>query len=126
MNKADKVFVICVFLIAVLCYVPFVIQTVNTKGNSKEVVVNFKDQEVLRKDIQEDGVYTVDGILGNVDVEILDGAVRVEKETSPYHLCSVQGWVKDTGRPIICLPNQIVVEIIASEPSENGVDTVIQ
>ena len=50
----------------------------------------------------------------------------MEKENSPYHLCSIQGWVKDTGRPIICLPNELVVQIEANKTGEDDVDTVIQ
>ena len=64
--------------------------------------------------------------MGEVQIEIKDDAVRVEKENSPYHLCSIQGWVSDTGRPIICLPNELVVQIEAKEATDNGVDTVIQ
>ena len=54
----------------------------------------------------------------------LDGRVRVEKENSPHHYCSIQGYVSDPSTPIICLPNEVVVTIEGSE--ESTVDTAIQ
>lgn len=126
MNKADKIFIVIVVLIAIGSYIPLFIQDVQNKDKQKEVVVQYKNEEVLRKDVSINATYTVKGTLGDVDIEVKDEAVRVEKETSPYHLCSIQGWVKDTGRPIICLPNEMVVQIEAEKDTEDGVDTVIQ
>lgn len=126
MNKADKIFISIVVLISILAYVPLFFNDFMNQGKQKEVVVDYKNKEVLREDIRKDAVYTLQGTLGDVQVEVKDEAVRVEKENSPYHLCSIQGWVEDTGRPIICLPNEMVVQIEAKEDTQNGVDTVIQ
>ena len=126
MNKADKIFIISVIVISLLSYIPLLIQDWQNKDKKKEVVVQYRNEEVLREDVNKDATYRLQGTLGEVVVEVLDGAVRVEKENSPYHLCSIQGWVKDTGRVIICLPNEMVVQIEAEEASEHGVDTVIQ
>lgn len=126
MNKADKIFIFLLVIISLVSYVPLLASDFLNKDKKKEVVVNYKNEEILRVDMRIDETYTVAGTLGDVDVEVKDEAVRVEKENSPYHLCSVQGWVEDTGRPIICLPNEIVVKIEASEDTEDGVDTVIQ
>lgn len=126
MNKADKIFIAMVFIGSLLFYVPLFVEDWMNKDKPKEVVVNYKSEEILREDMRKDGTYVVKGTLGDVEIEVKDEAVRVEKENSPYHLCSIQGWVEDTGRPIICLPNEIVVQIEAGEDTENGVDTVIQ
>lgn len=126
MNKADKIFIAMIFIVSLLFYVPLFVEDWMNKDKPKEVVVNYKSEEVLREDMRVDGTYVVKGTLGDVEIEVKDEAVRVEKENSPYHLCSIQGWVEDTGRPIICLPNEIVVQIEAGEDTENGVDTVIQ
>ena len=116
MNKADKIFILLVVFIAFGLYLPSLWKQMLTQNSEKEVVVNYKDKEVLRKPLNEDATYEVEGTLGVV--------VRVEKETSPNHLCSIQGWVDDVNRPIVCLPNDIVVQIFSSE--EGDVDVVIQ
>lgn len=126
MNKADKIFIGLVVISAILLYIPLFIQDSQNKHKQKEVVVDYQNEEILRVDLNKDETYQVQASLGEVQIEVKDGAVRVEKETSPYHLCSIQGWIKDTGRPIICLPNELVVQIEANETGEDDVDTVIQ
>ncbi|NCA97590.1 MAG: NusG domain II-containing protein, partial [Bacteroidia bacterium] len=39
------------------------------------------------------------------------GKVRIAEETSPHNYCSIQGWVDDSGMPIICAPNYFMVII---------------
>ena len=126
MNKADKIFICLVVLSSFLLYIPLLLHDWQNRDKEKTVVVHYRNEEVLREDLHKDGVYTVQATMGEVQIEIKDDAVRVEKENSPYHLCSIQGWVSDTGRPIICLPNELVVQIEAKDATDNGVDTVIQ
>lgn len=124
MNKADKIFIGIVVAVVCLLYLPSLWNAYQNQGKPKTAVVSFKNEEILRADMSVDETYQVQGTLGEVDIEVKDGKVRVEKETSPYHLCSIQGWVSDTGTPIVCLPNNLVVVIEASEEGE--LDTVIQ
>ena len=126
MNKADKLFIMIVAACACLLYVPLVWSAYRDVGREKEVVVSYKDREILRKSLALNDVYTVKGTLGDVQVEVKDKRVRVEKENSPYHLCSIQGWVEDANRPIVCLPNNIVVQIETGDVRDDDVDTVIQ
>ncbi len=126
LNRADKLFIVFLIVLSLLSYIPLLIQDWQNKDKQKEVVVQYRNEEVLREDLRKDATYRLQGTLGEVMVEVKDEAVRVEKETSPYHLCSIQGWVRDSGRAIICLPNEMIVQIEASEPTDNGVDTVIQ
>lgn len=126
MNKADKIFIIIVIVISLLSYIPLLVNDWQSRDKKKEVVVQYRNEEVLREALDKDATYHLQGTLGEVLIEVKDEAVRVEKENSPYHLCSIQGWVKDAGRVIICLPNEMVVQIETSEPGEHDVDTVIQ
>lgn len=125
MNKADKIFILVVVISSALFYVPLFWIYAQEKNKAKEVVVSYKNEEVLRVDVSLDHSYNVKGSLGDVIVEIKDKQVRVKRETSPQNLCSIQGWVKDSNRPIVCLPNNIVVMIEAVD-EENGDDVVIQ
>lgn len=126
MNRADKIFIGIVFICSILLYIPLIVSDLRDADKVKEAVVHYKDEEILRIDMNKNKRYRVDGTLGKVEIEVKDQAVRVEKENSPNNLCSIQGWVDTTNRPIICLPNNIVVQIEAKEESVNGDDTVIQ
>ena len=122
MKRADKLCILVIMAACVLFYVPLWFAYEGTEAN--EVVVQVRNEEVLRVPLWEDGTYPVEGKLGEVLVEVNEGRVRVEKETSPYHYCSIQGYVRDPSPPIICLPNEVVVTIEGSE--EGAVDTQIQ
>lgn len=126
MNKADKIFITIIVFVACFLYIPSLWSKYHSQNKQKEVVVSYKDKEVLRADLANDHIYKVQGTLGEVDVEIKDKRVRVEKETSPNNLCSIQGWVEDANRPIVCLPNNIVVQIESNEKNKDDVDVVIQ
>lgn len=122
MKRADELCILVIMAACVLFYVPLWFAYEGTEAN--EVVVQVRNEEVLRVPLWEDGTYPVEGKLGEVLVEVNEGRVRVEKETSPYHYCSIQGYVSDPSTPIICLPNEVVVTIEGSE--EGAVDTQIQ
>ncbi len=124
MNKYDKMFIGILILLVICLYIPSLVLKFNHATNNKMVVVYYRDEEIMRQKLSEDKTYVVDGALGDVVIEVKDDKVRVEKEDSPYHICSIQGWVEDGSTPIVCLPNEIVVRIIYDEDVE--VDTVIQ
>lgn len=73
-------------------------------------------------------------LLADMTIEIKDSKVRVEKEESPRHRCSRQGWVSTPNLPIVCLPNSVMVIIESDTDSEfdagigaaNGVTNAIQ
>ncbi len=58
-----------------------------------------------------------DGTVTNI-VEIEDGVVHMEKATCPDALCITQGKIRRANESLICLPNKVVVEIIANSSSK--------
>lgn len=126
MNKQDKILVITILIASLLLYGTMEWFVRSTTSDQTVAVVSYKDKEILRIDMKIDDTYIVQGTLGEVFIEVENGRVRVEKETSPYHLCSIQGWVQYANVPIVCLPNHIVVMIQNSAEDPNGEDSVIQ
>lgn len=124
MNKHDKIFIVLVLVVAIALYVTMQWFVTSSTGANTVAVVTYRDKEVLRIDMAKNDNYTVDGTLGEVLIEVKDKSIRVEKETSPYHLCSIQGWVKYANVPIVCLPNHIV--IIIENAADSGEDTQVK
>ena len=124
MNKADKILGCLLILISLLGYGGLWMTYQAQQDDQKEAVVYYRDEEILRVPLDLDHTYEVQGTNGIVLLEVEAGKVRVEKENSPYHYCSIQGWVDSSSEPIVCLPNDIVVLI--ESKSEGDVDTVIQ
>jgi len=126
MNRYDKALIIFILISSVVLYGSME-WFVRASTNDKVVaVVSYREEEVLRIDMSVDDTYVVEGTLGDVFIEVKDKALRVEKETSPYHICSIQGWVEFANVPIVCLPNHIVIMIENAEVNPDGEDSVIQ
>ena len=81
----------------------------------------FKDDLVLSADLSIDNTYIVEGLLGNVVIEIKDKKVRVVKENSPKNICSKEGYISDSTKPLICLPNKVVIKIVQSSDMDGVV-----
>ncbi|MEW6410739.1 MAG: NusG domain II-containing protein [Nitrospirota bacterium] len=44
-------------------------------------------------------------------IEIKDGRVRMLRATCRDKICVKQGWIKNSGEAIICVPNRVIVRI---------------
>lgn len=126
MNRYDKFLIVFILITSVILYGTMEWFVRATTGSQKVAIVSYREEEVLRIDMSVDQNYTVKGTLGDVFIEVKDKAIRVEKETSPYHICSIQGWVEYANVPIVCLPNHIVIMIQGSLSQPEGEDSVIQ
>jgi len=84
---------------------------VNVYVETERVDTLSLDDDIIVVYLKED--YPV--FLGDITLEISGGKVRVEKETSPLHYCSIQGWVGTPGLPIVCAPNYFMVVIETAE-----------
>lgn len=123
LNRSDLVFLAFVLAMIAALYGILWYFRAGEQETAKVAVVRYRDEEVMRLDLTVDGTYTYEATLGTVTIEVKDGAVRVEKETSPYHYCSLQGWVKESAVPIVCLPNDLMITIEgASGEGGNDVD----
>lgn len=120
MTKADKILIVCLMVISIFLVVPIL----GGYEASESAVVTVKQKEVLRIDLSKDDLYQVEGVLGPVKIEVKDRKVRVTQENSPHHVCSKQGFVSSANTPIVCLPNETVVQIESNSNTKE--DTVIQ
>ena len=118
MNKQDLKLIIIILVIAVLTIL--IINT--TKKEADTVLVYYEDKLIKTIDLNKDGEYTVDGFLGDVVIEVKDKKVRVKKENSPRNICSKEGYISDNTKPLICLPNKIIIKIASKD---NGIDGVV-
>ena len=126
MNRYDKFLIIFILISSVVLYGTMEWFVLASTSEKVVAIVTYREEEILRIDMSIDDTYVVKGTLGEVFIEVKDRALRVEKETSPYHLCSIQGWVEFANVPIVCLPNHIVIMIQNTKSQPEGEDSVIQ
>lgn len=116
MNKYDKKLILIVLsFVLVLLSIKLLF-----KSDSNYAYVYYENKVILEIDLRINREYKVDGYNGEVLIEVKDKKIRVEKETSPLHICSKQGYVSDN-TPIICLPNKIIIKI---ENKNNNLDAI--
>ena len=114
MNKNDIKLII--FILVIVGILILIINLNKKEGDTVEVY--YKDDLVLSADLS---IYTVEGLLGNVVIEVKDKKVRVVKENSPKNICSKEGYISDSTKPLICLPNKVVIKIVQSSDMDGVV-----
>ena len=66
--------------------------------------------------VTESYTRTSTGKSGITDVvEVARGKIRVKEADCPDQVCVRQGWISDSTVPVVCLPNQVIVEIVGGE-----------
>lgn len=119
-NKYDILIYILSFLLIIGLLITSNIVTSKAEGKVKYAIVTIEGQQKFKLNMNEDkelvlSVEKYPSLLGEMIIEIKDNKVRVKKEESPLHYCSMQGWVDSVAKPIVCLPNGVVITIMGQE-----------
>ncbi len=98
-----------------------------TGGSEENLRVQIrKDGEVIRElPLDTDAVISVEGDYANT-VVIRDGQVAITESNCPGEDCVHSGWIRRSGRSIVCLPNRVEVRITGGTPAEDDVDAVVR
>lgn len=113
MNKSDIKLLI---IIVILSLIGFMCMFLSKNNSGNEAIVYYDNKEILKIDLTLSGEreYTVKGYNGDVVILTSEGRVKVIEENSPYHLCSKQGFIKESYESIVCLPNKITIKIVSA------------
>lgn len=112
MNKSDKLLII--ILIPILLIVLLIFKLTSVKSN-KIANVYYENEVILKINLEEEKEYVVKGYNGDVKIKAGNGKIKVVEETSEKHLCSKQGYIKESYETIVCLPNKIVIKITSDD-----------
>ena len=118
---------ISIIVIASLLLVSLIILMVTllTRKVGNTAIVTINGVEVGEYNLSKDGVYSLNG--GTNELTVKDGVAYMSASSCPGHDCENWGKVKYVGQSIVCLPNNIVITIVANENSpdaDGGVDFV--
>ena len=79
--------------------------------SGKTVVITQNGKELYRIDLASEIDRTIeveyDGRKNTVEIQ--DGRIHMKCADCPDHICVDTGWLED-GKPIVCLPNRLVIE----------------
>ena len=121
-RKGDGVAIGAVILTALALLAFFLASSGNEEAKSVRI---YRNGEMIREmPLTENGEYLVTGIYEN-RIEIRDGKVAITRSSCPGEDCVHSGWISQTGRSIVCLPNRVEVRIEGSA-ADDDVDAVIR
>ena len=112
------ILIISVLFIASVLFIPFL------HSNTRDLVEVYKvDDVIARYPLDEDRIFSVQGVHGVLKVEIKEHRVRVISSSCPYQICVDTGWISRANEQIICAPNRVFISIKA-EQEKKGIDAV--
>lgn len=91
------------------------------QGVGGTLIVRSKGAVVSELSLLRNRTLAIDGPLGATVVEVQNQRARIARDPSPKQYCVRQGWLQHAGEIALCLPNQVSIEIAASQ---NRVDSL--
>ncbi len=82
----------------------------------KMVVVKVAGQITHQLPLQEDREIQVTGPLGLTKIQIKNQKVRIVASACPNKTCVKSGWISSAHHLLVCVPNQVVINI-SGEPN---------
>ncbi len=107
-KKADIIIIVAVVLISTALFIYFF----PGSGELATVSVSVGGKPYGTYSIEIPQKITVVTEKGLNIVEIANNSVHMENADCPDKLCVSQGWINTPMQSVVCLPNQVIVEII--------------
>ncbi|MCM1523770.1 MAG: NusG domain II-containing protein [Ruminococcus sp.] len=111
MSKSE---ILTVAAVAAVCAALCAVSALSPKAPPKTAVIYCNGSPVCRRDITEEGEFTVPE-LPDMVFEIADGGVRVVRSDCPDKLCVKQGLIKYEGAAAVCMPNKAAAVVEGGE-----------
>ena len=92
-----------------------------TSKSGRTVEVKVSGSVVKTFDLSVDTVYEIEGAGGGRNLLVISGGKAMVTEAScPDKLCMNMGEISKAGQSIVCLPNEVVVEITGEGSADDG------
>jgi hypothetical protein len=95
-------------------------------GSKAEIVEVITPNNRYYYNIEIDNIIIVDGNIGKVKIEILNGKIRMIENKSPRKLGVKMGWIDTPGLSVICLPCGVSATIISNDIKEPKFDAMVE
>lgn len=110
-RKGDVLAIVLVAVIAAAVFAAFI---PGKGGDSGGVVQIWQDGALVREvSLNTDVIIEVSGDYHNA-VQVENGRAAIVESDCPGADCVHSGWISDSGRSIVCLPNRVEVRVTAA------------
>ncbi len=123
--KIADYFIIGSIIVTGLVGLWFNLQEVSA-SEQKYAIVHLKNEQVAELSLSPGEAYEYELSFGEdnqhtAEIEVADGRVRMlpmGEELCPQAICSHTGWIEHSYESIVCLPNQIMINLKEISPAE--------
>lgn len=84
-------------------------------SQSKLALIYQRNNLLEKVGLEKDKIITL--LNGKMQFEIKNRKLRVLHSDCPQRICMNMGWIKYSGQTIVCVPNQVLLEIKSSGPA---------
>lgn len=121
-HKADIILLAALVLVGTV--LACLLLLTRQKGAYAEVRVS--GQSIQRFSLRDSVCYEIRGADGDGNLLIVeDGEAWIEEADCPDGLCCQMGRIHSVGQSVVCLPNEVVVEIIGKTAETDTVDLIV-
>lgn len=118
MTKADKILLLSVAVLGIFLF--GITRFYYSSSSAQKQVIVKVGGEIVKTIPFREGTsvqkFTIDGKIGQAEIEVKGQEVRMLKAPCPDQICVKQGWLKNAGHSIICVPNEVVIYLDAEAP----------
>lgn len=107
MKKRDIIVISIVCIASIMALIIFL--TTGKTGNYAHVYLN--ENEILEIPLNKDMKYVVNGNLCEIEIEVKNGKIGIIKNDCPDHTCIRMGFINNSSRTIVCVPNGITIKV---------------
>ncbi|MBE5961125.1 MAG: NusG domain II-containing protein [Lachnospiraceae bacterium] len=120
MKKKDILLILVVLAVGVFTIASF--RAFQEEGG--QVVVTVAGEEYATLPLNKDARLEIEGKYGTNILAIKDGTAKMEEAGCPDQICVYHKAIQYNGDTIICLPNQIIIQVVDGE--DQKLDSVAQ
>ena len=112
MSRTAKLIVLLLVLAGAACAAALVLRPAGEGHIARITLAGEVVEEIDLSAVQESYTFTVEGPGGFTNtIQVEPGRIRVLEAGCPDQVCVHQGFISDSTTPIVCLPNQLVIEL---------------
>ena len=120
MTKWDKIVTLIVLLISISLFFIINLKNLNQGNKYISVQINGKEYKQITFDkSNKQRIYPITSKFGKNVIEVENDRVRVIEADCPDKLDVKQGYIKNIGEIIVCVPNRFVIEIKGKNNKDN-------
>lgn len=126
MKIGDFIVIGIILVLSISIYFVTTKKTSNSSNKSVQIIVDgkiYKETPLT----SEDKSFTIDTKHGHNIVKIENGYVYMYESNCKDQICIRMGKIKDVGDNIICLPNRLLIKVVADDnDNSNELDLILK